>query len=533
VPIEPDASPDALKDRLIRRRVMLGTASNLVGQIAVFLISFLLTPFLLRRLGPSLYGLWVLTGSIVAYGSVLDFGIWGTIIRYVAQYHAQGDDTQIRRLLRTVFLYYLGICLLIAAAGIVLAPFVPRLFQLPPEQHQLARRLIMLMSLSIGLTLPGTVPLSVLRGLQRYDLVNLIDITMGVLTAVAIVAVLLLGGGVIGLALVNLGGILITFGLGQIALLRVAPGLVLTRRIPDTAAYPLYDAPMFRLTFGYSWPLFVQAIASRLQSRTDEITIGLFLPVNQVGAYSVARRLSETTQILTRQFMKTLLPLASQLDAEQDYGRLRSVFLLGTRLTLALVSMLSGLLIALAGPILAVWVGAEYAVYASVVTVLALAYVFITLRASAVVILQAVARHRILAASSLAAGMANLALSLLLIRPLGLVGVALGTLIPAMLESCCVVLPYAMRVAHAQPREVWSEVLVPALLPVAPMLAVFYTLRAVLVPSSLPMILLVAAAGLFVYAVTYLSLARGVERRWLGDIRFYLRRVRGMLVNWS
>src|SRR5258708_375737 len=101
------------KNKLIRRRVMIGAASNFGGQIFVFFVSFLLTPFILSQVGRADYGLWILLGSIVAYSSILDFGIWGTVIKYVAEYQAQGDEAGARTFLTTVLYSYLGIAALI------------------------------------------------------------------------------------------------------------------------------------------------------------------------------------------------------------------------------------------------------------------------------------------------------------------------------------------------------------------------------------------------------------------------------------
>ena len=89
-------APD--KDGAIRRRVMVGTASNYAGQIIAFASLFFLTPFILRHLGAATYGLWVLVSSIVAYGSVLDLGVWGAIIKYVAEYRARGEADTARAL---------------------------------------------------------------------------------------------------------------------------------------------------------------------------------------------------------------------------------------------------------------------------------------------------------------------------------------------------------------------------------------------------------------------------------------------------
>src|SRR5688500_16855150 len=160
------AQEQMAKDSVIRRRVIFGTASNFAGQLFVFLVSFLLTPFILNQLGATIYGLWILLGSIVAYSSVLDLGIWGTIIKYVAEYQAQGNGTGARSLLTTVLYVYLGIAAIIILAGAATAPFLPSLFNLTPEQQPLARQLIILISVATGLAIPCMFPLAILRGLQ-------------------------------------------------------------------------------------------------------------------------------------------------------------------------------------------------------------------------------------------------------------------------------------------------------------------------------------------------------------------------------
>src|ERR1700689_3881786 len=66
---------------------------------------FFLTPFVLHRLGSTQYGLWVLVGSALAYGSLLDFGILAAVIKYVATFQAQRSD-DVRNLLSSVLMLY-------------------------------------------------------------------------------------------------------------------------------------------------------------------------------------------------------------------------------------------------------------------------------------------------------------------------------------------------------------------------------------------------------------------------------------------
>src|SRR6266851_4694630 len=82
---------DPAKRAVIGRRVLLSTLSNYAAKVFTLAVWFFLTPFLVHQLGDSAYGLWVLVGSITAYGSLLDFGIAPAVTKYVAEYHARGQ----------------------------------------------------------------------------------------------------------------------------------------------------------------------------------------------------------------------------------------------------------------------------------------------------------------------------------------------------------------------------------------------------------------------------------------------------------
>src|SRR5207249_4187413 len=53
---------------VIRYRLLIGTLSNCAGKVTAVGIWFFLTPFVLDRLGPHEYALWVLTGAMASYG---------------------------------------------------------------------------------------------------------------------------------------------------------------------------------------------------------------------------------------------------------------------------------------------------------------------------------------------------------------------------------------------------------------------------------------------------------------------------------
>jgi O-antigen/teichoic acid export membrane protein len=114
-------------------------------------------------------------------------------------------------------------------------------------------------------------------------------------------------------------------------------------------------------------------------------------------------------------------------------------------------------------------------------------------------------------------GVANLVLSILLLPRLGLMGVALGTLIPFLVESL-IVLAYTLRVLEVSVSELIQRVMLPALLPAVPTIMLEELLVSRVEPSSWPAVIVVSGVGMGVYAAGYLSFgACDVERRLCRD----------------
>jgi len=494
------------KDAVIRQRVFQSTAINFVGKFVIFGTWFLLTPFILERLEAVNYGLWILVGSVVAYGSLLDLGVAGAVIKYIAEYHAKGEIARGRSLVATALWLYSVLGLVVMALSVAIASVFAYVFNVPPDVQPTATWLVLMMGVGIGISIPCVTPKAVLKGLQRFDLAGLISATGSLLSAAGIVLVLLLGGGVLGMATV---GIVVTLAMQ-------VPSIWLINRIAPELRFGWRGAnrQLVRTVLSFSSPLFVMDVAGRLQTKTDEVVIGAFLPVSFITPYTLARRLSEVAQVLTNQFLKVLLPLASEFHADNDQVRLRSVYITGTRLTLVFFLPVGCTIVILARPILTVWVGAAYADYGHLVIILTLASFLDTIQWPASSVLQGMARHRPLALISVGTGLANLALSIALVPSLGLTGVALGTLFPTTVACLGIVLPYSMRVIGVSKAQVIKEIFLPAMLPVIPTVIVLYVIQHAIEPSSLFSIMVVAGSGVLAYMVGYLGVgANEIERQ--------------------
>ncbi len=64
--------------------VLRAVATSWVAVIANAAVGFLLTPYVLHRLGDEAFGVWVLITNLVGYYGLVDAGVRSAILRYVS-----------------------------------------------------------------------------------------------------------------------------------------------------------------------------------------------------------------------------------------------------------------------------------------------------------------------------------------------------------------------------------------------------------------------------------------------------------------
>lgn len=481
-----------------RRGAIRNTALNGLSRLVSIATSFLLTPVILHVVGGDAFGLWVLIGSVVAYGSLLDLGIGGALTKYVAEHTARGEIDSARATIAAGARLYVALGVVLALIGITLAPAVPTLLGVPLGQRDAASATAAAMAIGLGIAIPCTTATAVLRGVHRYDVAAAIAVVGSLLSVGTTVLALAAGWGVLGIVVAGIPIPVLTQLLALAAIRRVAPALVggASVRTPGVA----------RRIVSFSWPLFLLDVAGRLQSKSDEIVVGVALSLGSVAPYALGRKLSTIPRLVAEQFAMTLLPLASELDARQERARLQRLYLSGVRVALAIATPLTGCLLFLAAPILDAWVGPGFGNGGPIVVTLAIAaWIDLSLWPAGFV-LQGIAHHRWLGPISLGSGIANLALSLALARPFGILGVALGTLIPTVIEAVVILTPYTLRTLDIPARRYLVEAIAPVALASLPMLLVVGLLSSLAGSPSLPVIAVLGGLAHLLFGAAYLAL---------------------------
>jgi O-antigen/teichoic acid export membrane protein len=172
-------------------------------------------------------------------------------------------------------------------------------------------------------------------------------------------------------------------------------------------------------------------VAGRLKFKTDEIVIGSMISAAAVTYFNIGGRMVDYASGVVNSLAQTLLPIISQSEAKGEISRLRKVFVAGNRFCAFTAFPIAAILLILGKSIIEVWVGKKYvATSYPVLVILLIPCTIMWAQAASGRVLFGMSKHRTWAVVTLIEGVSNLLLSILLVRPYGIIGDAFGTAIP-------------------------------------------------------------------------------------------------------
>jgi O-antigen/teichoic acid export membrane protein len=314
-----------------------------------------------------------------------------------------------------------------------------------------------------------------LAGYDRFDLINLCEILTTAGRVGLTVWFLKLGYGIFALAVINL---CLTAGNGLLKLAMskwVFPSLHLSATS--------FDHSLVRETYAISVWFLILAISVRISFFTDNIVIGYFLGTAPVAVYSIAARLAQYALVAVSAFNVVLMPLATSYDAKADLASQRRLLLLGTRASFAAAIFMATIFVAYGGQLIHVWVGKGFEQAAVVLSILTVPIVFQAAQTTTVIVVQGMAKHKTLSLICLAEAVANLVLSLILVKPMGMIGVALGTALTSTFSSLIAKPIFVCRILSIDLADYYRQAFLPVILGTAPLVALLVSFRYVWLPQ--------------------------------------------------
>jgi O-antigen/teichoic acid export membrane protein len=299
------------------------------------------------------------------------------------------------------------------------------------------QHVILVTGMSMAIGFPFKAYAGILHARLRFDLVSIVGLVSMIFGTLATVLLISNGYGIVALAYVGLVSRLLADLVFLLLARREAPGLQVQRS--------LIDFSLVRELASFSASSFIIQISNQLRFQIDALVIGSIRSAAAVTQYSVGARLSEIPDGILYQATNVVQPLLTSYHAADERQRMLDALSLYTRVNVVLGVFVSGMLIMLGDAFIGLWMGQGYATSVLVLYSLTLTRCIGFMLNPIDNSLYAIGRIRVLALAGLMEAMVNVALSIWLGRRYGIVGVALGTLIPMIVTRLVFVAPYACK----------------------------------------------------------------------------------------
>jgi O-antigen/teichoic acid export membrane protein len=393
--------------------------------------TYVLTPFIIRTLGEEGYGTWTLITALTGYISLLVLGVPMACVRYLTQHVASGDTRKMNETIGSCAGLYLGLGVVAALAGAGLLLLFMR-YSIPADLRGEAPLAFGLMVMTVSAGFMGLLPEGVLFAHHDFVGRNLVRLAGVVLRLGLTIGLLMLEASLVVLASIQLVCLAFDF---------CASWLLVRRRYPAARlALSAFNFAMLRQIFSFSLYVLLLAAGARLSFESAALVIGAFLGVGAIAYYVVANSLVVYLMEFVLAIAAVVSPMATKLSTEGRIDEVRTMFLKWSKVALSLTIM-AGLFLLVLGPrFIGWWIDPSYEQPSGhVLQILVISSLaFLPVRGVAVPILMGLGKPRTPAIAFVVAGLVNLGMSALLVGPLGLTGVALGTAIPNVVFSAIV-----------------------------------------------------------------------------------------------
>jgi O-antigen/teichoic acid export membrane protein len=415
----------------LARKLVRNIASNWAGYAVHVAVAFFLTPYIIHSLGQTRYGIWTLVIGITGYYGLLDLGVASGMTQYLTRYLAANEIDKLNRSASTGFVALSGIGLLVFIGSLIIAFSASSLFKIQAASPTEVTLVLAITGTSVALQFVFFTYSAVFTAVQRFDLSNVIGVSTRIFSAAATIICLKAGYGLVGLSFViagtNVLDYLIRWGVAGRLLpaMKISVNLVSRESLREVLNFGIWNS--------------VSAGSVRLISYTDALVIAAFMPVAAVAPFAIAANLRSYFEDVFIRAGFVFFPAVTELDAQQNRAGLRHLYLVSSKFMLLGSILLGSTAMFAARDFFRLWLGSSYAEPRGSPSVATIFYILIMASMISVAqrigyqVLLGTRRVKLLALLFAAEGVSNLAISLALVRGYGLVGVALGTLIPAIL----------------------------------------------------------------------------------------------------
>lgn len=331
-----------------------GAVLNYVVILLNTLVGLLYTPYMLRMMGQSEYGLYSLVASVISYLTVLDLGLGNAVVRYTAKFRAEGKQTEQYEMFGMFFILYLIIGVIALIAGSSLYFNVDTMFgdTMTSTELNKARVMMLLLIFNLSFTFPMSIFGSIITAYERFVFPRIVNIVRIILNTIVMICLLHMGYKAIAMVVVQTVFNVLTLMLN----------LVYCRRKLNIKMY----FRKFRWVFlkevsVYSFWIFLNVIMDKIYWSTGQFVLGAMVGTAAVAVFAVAIQLQHLYMQFSSAVSSVFLPkITGMVTINNDSEAVSDLFIRTGRIQFIIMALILSGFIVFGKQFIYLWAGSEY-----------------------------------------------------------------------------------------------------------------------------------------------------------------------------
>lgn len=339
---------------MINNQLKAGAFLNYIILGLNALVGIAYTPYMLRMMGKSEYGLYALAASVIAYLSMLDLGFGNAVIRYTAKFRAEGKQEEQYAMFGMFTLLYSIIGIVALVAGTLLYFNLDLIFgqSLTAIELSRAKTIVMLMVINLALTFPLSIYGAIITAYEDFVFLRIVQILRILLNTGVMIVLLSYGYRAVAMVVVQT-----VFNLSTL-LLNV---IYCKKHIKIKLVFGKIDKRLLREIAIYSFWIFLNAIMDRIYWSTGQFVLGAVVGTAAVAVFAVAIQLEGMYMMFSTAIVGVFLPrVTSMVSKSNNKKEISDLFIKTGRIQFIIMAFILSGFIVFGRQFILYWAGNGY-----------------------------------------------------------------------------------------------------------------------------------------------------------------------------
>ena len=472
-----------------------GAALNYVVIILNMLVGLLYTPYMLRMMGQSEYGLYSLVASVISYLTVLDLGMGNAIIRYTAKYRVEGKTTEQYEMFGMFLVLYIVIGIIAFGAGLGLYFNVDTLFgaTMTVEELDKARIMMLFLIFNLAVTFPMSIFGSIIAAYERFVFPKVVNIIRVVLNTAIMICLLEMGYKAIAMVVLQTVFNILTLVINYI---------YCKYKLQIKIFFRKFNWSFLKEVAIYSFWIFLNVIMDRIYWNTGQFVLGAFVGTAAVAVFAIAIQLEHIYMQFSTAISTVFLPKVTGMVTKNDNRKeISDLFVKTGRIQYIVMSLILSGFIVFGRDFINLWAGEGYKDVYIITLMFFVALLIPMIQNLGITILQARNQMKFRSLLYICIAVVSLGFQIVLSKEYGGIGCAIGVSGALLLGQGLIMNIYYRKKQDLDVLKFWKEILKMSIVPIILIVVSMYLLRNVALESWVE---LGGAIGIF--AVVYIPL---------------------------